>query len=408
MRGAKKSKRKNASSAGGAASACGNVYQQKAAAWWLTRVLTQNSTIGAAFGLCSGALPVRIVGQTEDPVDDVRVEFSDDSRLFLQCKRSTTLSQIPSSEFGKAWTQFCQQVKRANDSAHPIQCVLCYEVPNTALSKLDAVFRRARQESGWTRLAAFARTQTEKAAATALSRLHNKLRAKDKSLPDLHGLVSAVHFHHLEVGDACDSRVQSTEALQNGILSNLQETRFAVDTLHGMGEELTTTRGLSFDIATIRLRLRKAGVHLKDVPEIEPDLRELDAESKRTLEAFHQNHRDQLGERVTLDRPVVGEVAARAANGSLLVIGEPGAGKTGVLMALTRRLKESGSRVWFLSVDGYEANSLPSLEKELNLHHRVTDILGFAAEDGRTVLMLDGLDAASRQSQTDYMASARA
>ena len=80
----------------------------------------------------------------------------------------------------------------------------------------------------------------------------------------------------------------------------------------------------------------------------------------------HQNHRDQLGEQISFDGPVVGEVAARAANGSLLVIGEPGAGKTGVLMALTRRLKESGSRVWFLS--GYEANSLPSLEKELDRH----------------------------------------
>jgi len=123
-------------------------------------------------------------------------------------------------------------------------------------------------------------------------------------------------------------------------------------------------------------------------------LRGLDAESKRTLEVFHANHRDQLGERFTLERPVVHEVASRAANGSLLLIGEAGTGKTGVLMALAQKLKASGYRVWFLSVDGYKAESPPSLEKELNLNHRLTDILGFAAEGGRTVLLLDGLDAA--------------
>jgi hypothetical protein len=57
----KKRKQQNAPSAGGAASARGNLYQQKAAAWWLTRVLTQNTTIGAAFGLSSGVMPVRIL-----------------------------------------------------------------------------------------------------------------------------------------------------------------------------------------------------------------------------------------------------------------------------------------------------------------------------------------------------------
>ena len=355
MGAAKKSKRRNAPSAGGAASARGNVYQQRAAAWWLTRVLTQNTTIGAAFGLAAGVLPVRIFGQTEDPVDDVRVEFSDDCRFFLQCKRSVSISPKPTSEFGKAWLQFCQQVKRAKGSTHPMRCILSYEESNTSLTKLHEVFRRARQEPGWTKLASYARTQIERAAATTVTQLHAKLLAKDRSLPPLRDLVSVVHFHRLESSDASDSRVQATEAVQNGILSNLQEMALAAKTLDTLGEELTTTRGLGFDIAAIRLRLRKAGVHLKDVPEVATDLRELDAESKRTQDAFHAYHRDQLGERFTLNRPIVDEVAAQSAKGSLLVIGEPGAGKTGVLMALAHKLKTSGRRVWFLSVDAYDA-----------------------------------------------------
>jgi hypothetical protein len=50
----RQSRRANSPSAGGVGSSIGNVYQKKVAAWWLTRVLTQNTTIGAAFGLSAG------------------------------------------------------------------------------------------------------------------------------------------------------------------------------------------------------------------------------------------------------------------------------------------------------------------------------------------------------------------
>jgi hypothetical protein len=327
----KKSKKTNSPSAGGVGSARGNIYQKKVAAWWLTRVLTQNTTIGVAFGLSAGALPIRVFGQTEDPVDDVRVEFSDESRLFLQCKSSVSLSQNLTSEFGKAWAQFCQQVKRAKNSAYLVRCALCYEQPNSALTKLREVFGRARQDFRWTTLSGYARTKQEKVVTATLSRLHSKLLVKDSSLPAFRDVVSAVYFQRLEVDNMSDSQVQSTEALQNGILSNLSQTAIALKTLDTLGEELTTTRGLNFDIVAIRLRLRKDGISLKDIPDLDPDLRELDAEGKRTLEDFHAYHRDQLDGRFTLDRPVVDEVFARASNGSLLVIGDPGAGKTGVL-----------------------------------------------------------------------------
>ena len=401
-------KKTRSSSAGGVAGARGNVYQKKVAAWWLTRVLTQNTTIGAAFGLSAGVLPIRAYGQTEDPVDDIKIKFGDESCFFLQCKRSVRLSDNISSEFAKAWAQFCQQIKRSKNLACPLRCILCYGEPNSLLTKLNEVFKRARHDSEWTKLISCARTQQEKAAAITLNRLHAKLRAKDRNLPPLRDLVSAVHFHRLEVEDACDSHIQATEAIQNGILSNLNQASLAVITLDTLGEELTTTRGLNFDISEIRLSLRKAGVHLKDIPEFDPDLRELDAESNRTLESFHECHRDQLDGRFTLNRPVAAEVAAHVADGSLLVIGEPGAGKTGVLMALAHSLKRSDHRVWFLAADGYTAESLPSLEKELKLNHRLTDIFGIAAEGGRTVLLLDGLDAArGRVKQATWLAFVR-
>src|ERR1035437_480254 len=182
---ASRKKRNNSPSAGGVGSARGTVYQSKAAAWWLTRVLTQNTTIGALFGLSGGAFPIRVVGQTEDPVDDMRVEFNDDSIVFLQCKRSVSLSNNLASEFGKAWRQFCQQVKNGQESKHLARCILCYEEPNPALAKLHEVFRRARQDSEWMKLTDCARTKQETLAARTLSQLHFKLLSKEPGLPPL-------------------------------------------------------------------------------------------------------------------------------------------------------------------------------------------------------------------------------
>lgn len=282
----------------------------------------------------------------------------------------------------------------ANESKHLIRCLLCYEEPNAAINKLRDVFQRARQDSEWTILNQYARSKEERMSSSILTRLHSKVVAERPCFPALREVVSLVHFHRHEVGELSDSQVQSTEALQNGILSDISQAALAVATLEGLGEELTTVRGLSFDITAIRLRLHNAGIRLRDIPELGPDLRELDAESGRTLTAFHHHHRLQLGKRFTLDRPILHEVVSLAANGSLLIVGEPGTGKTGVLMSLARQLKESGRRVWFLSIDRYSGESLPCLEKELNLKHRLTDLFGFASEGVRSVLLLDGLDAA--------------
>jgi hypothetical protein len=175
MRAATKSKKTNPPSVGGVGSARGNTYQKKIAAWWLIRVLTQNTTLGAAFGLSAGMIPIRVFGQTDDPVDDIRVEFSDKSRFFIQCQRSVSLSHFFASEFGKTWEQFCQQIELAKESANPIRCVLCYEQSNAALTGLREVFGRARHDSDWTRLTGCARTQKEKRATATLSRLHTNV-----------------------------------------------------------------------------------------------------------------------------------------------------------------------------------------------------------------------------------------
>ncbi|MCP4675776.1 MAG: ATP-binding protein, partial [Deltaproteobacteria bacterium] len=63
---------------------------------------------------------------------------------------------------------------------------------------------------------------------------------------------------------------------------------------------------------------------------------------------------------------------------SLLVVGEPGSGKSGVLYKLAKELKENeGDKrdVVFLAVDRIAAENLEGLRNELGLKHNLRDVL---------------------------------
>ncbi|MAY61548.1 MAG: hypothetical protein CML29_04995 [Rhizobiales bacterium] len=81
--------------------------------------------------------------------------------------------------------------------------------------------------------------------------------------------------------------------------------------------------------------------------------------------------------------------------GSLIVIGEPGAGKTGALVALAQARRASGETVVFLSVDRFPGVAIAAdLQAELGLAHPLTDLLAAAPGSGRKLLIIDALDAA--------------
>ena len=87
------------------------------------------------------------------------------------------------------------------------------------------------------------------------------------------------------------------------------------------------------------------------------------------------------------------ELSAAVDGGSLLVIGEPGAGKTGVLVALAEQLPSTAPRV-FLSVDRLAGVATgDELRSELGLQHPVLDVLAAWPGSAPGVLIIDALDA---------------
>ena len=75
---------------------------------------------------------------------------------------------------------------------------------------------------------------------------------------------------------------------------------------------------------------------------------------------------------------------------SLVVIGEPGAGKSGVLHELASRLQNEEQDVVFLAADRLD----DSLKAELDLRHELADVLENWSGDRPGILLIDALDAA--------------
>jgi hypothetical protein len=95
-------------------------------------------------------------------------------------------------------------------------------------------------------------------------------------------------------------------------------------------------------------------------------------------------------------RDVAEPLPSAVEEGNLLVVGEPGAGKSGLLYQLAHRLTAEGATVVFLSVDAIAATSSADLSRELRIgdEHDLADVLLNWLDAERGYLILDALDAA--------------
>lgn len=97
---------------------------------------------------------------------------------------------------------------------------------------------------------------------------------------------------------------------------------------------------------------------------------------------------------VKIVRRSTDDIRRAAKEGSLLVVGEPGAGKSGALHDLVEALRQRGGDVVFLAVDRLVARSLGELRQELGLSRDVLDVLANWPGTNAAFLVVDALDAA--------------
>lgn len=118
--------------------------------------------------------------------------------------------------------------------------------------------------------------------------------------------------------------------------------------------------------------------------------------------------RNMLGEQddygIRIEREsLVEEVVSFCQNGSGMIVGVPGIGKSHLLRRAYRALKDEEAKVFYLAVDRIALNEEQGLEAALGINDSFVDYLRSISNDGSApgILIVDGFDAARNQIAQD-------
>lgn len=384
---------------GGAATSAGIRFQQQLGALVSSWILA-GDRFDESFQL-GAATPEWVRFETEAPVDDLLVKTSSGGFVAIQAKTTAFLSEDVGSPLGKTVAQFVRHWRVSNQGdgsmewnrpLDPARDRLVLAVSPQASAQvrddLPAALRLVSRPGGG------ALNQAQQRAYEAFTTLVERAWGSitndpldDVLLADLSKLVMVFVF------DGAHGPALAGGSLVKAFGADF-DAGTAFTALTDLSGRLMKERG-GGDLATWRNLLAGNGIALGAAPEYRDDIEALKRHSRRISEALGAYEKIEVdsGAPLTVQRDCQPAVEAAVRSGPLLIIGEPGAGKSGVLNALAKTLSASGADVLELAVDRYSVESLEGLSLELGLKRPLLEVL--EAWDGPepAYLVVDALDA---------------
>lgn len=381
---------------GGAATSAGVYFQQRLGALFAGWLLA-DLRIDSSFNL-GDAKPKWLRFETEAPVDDVLVATTNDGFVAIQAKTTVSSSTDVASPFGKTIEQFVRHwlVCRDGDGSlewnRPLdwtkdRLVLATgpESPAAIRTHLPAALALVRGPGQ----PLFSKNQQNafddfRGCVQAIWPRLTSEPFDDRILRQLAQLISIFTFDPAAFAKMLN---YGSEIVEGDAIDTLQTA------LSDFCEELMVRRG-GADLPALRQALMTRNVPLKAAPRFSADIAALRRHSSEVSKALSRYESiESGGEMIGITRDCQVDVERAAMDGSLLIVGEPGAGKSGVLNALATKLKGDKYDVVVLAVDRYSVESLEGLSKELRLDHGLIETL--EAWDGQepAFLIIDALDA---------------
>ncbi|MCJ2031329.1 ATP-binding protein [Methylobacterium sp. J-043] len=388
--------------AGGRATEAGMDFQAEVGTWLAAHLLAR-MPVGGRFGLANTALPVSIQLETGDGLDDIRLDQDDASRIDLQSKTSAGLDTSPTSPLGKTISQlvaFMINARAAGVAFDPTKARAVLAVAVNAPRTLDALERGCRAfdlGGSWTTTKA-GRSSVERDAlnlfqthAQTAWATHSATPPTEVELAIMARVFRIVRFSMNEGEDnwreasrLLGSRLYGAEAAGDAPLRGLKGI------IRGM-----IGSGAPADRAGLLQELRRLGHNDIGAADYTADLECLSTATEAELARLAGHTCLPIAGGIPIARASDGPLGAAVDTGSLIVIGEPGAGKTGALVALAQAYRATGDTVVFLSVDRFPGVAIAAnLQSELGLTHPLSEVLAAAPGAGRKLLIIDALDAA--------------
>lgn len=335
--------------------------------------------------------PVRVLFETPTAVDDVLIE-TDVGIVYVQAKRTISLSTKPDSELASVADQFVRQyrdgaleggLRRDLDPAR--DRLLLAVSPDT----VGTVSRNLREALDRNRTGAATAVPVHLTSALQIFGDHLDREWKAATGNELSAAERQKILRLCSVTTLADSEKQlATEALRDAVAKPGDEASAyghlelwaAKAQADGVGGD-----GPAIRLALTHVKFKAPQSYAADVAKLLAHAEEVRARLRRFSEL------EAPEGRIEIKRPVAGIVTDAARGGSLVVTGDPGAGKSGVLHEVAVELAKKGPVVTF-AVEA-SAASLDALRAEIGLQHPLIDVMKNMPGDRPAFLILDALDA---------------
>ena len=399
-----------AANAGGAAMGAGAAYQARVSAWVAVRLLAEEDA-DPPFRLTA---PVaRIACEGSGPVDDLIVTTRAKGTAYVQAKRTVSLSHVRHSAgrlvpLASAVDQFVRQFLLGRtaaggnedpyDSAHD-RFVLAVgsRAPRTIRVNRREALERVRAYPGEKLPSDGLGKRRRKALDVVAQHVRASWREATEANPsdqDVRKLLNLLCVETIEVGEGERDEQAAKDILRSNVLETPDQATAAWRVLITEALRLMQTQGHA-DRATLLEVLNSADVRARAPRSYRRDIQRLKDHSDRVIGRLAEDAFIRLGGAdLRIQRPYVSLLREAAETGSVLVVGEPGAGKSGVLHSLFEALREEGREVIVLAAQQPSFVSSGGLRDELRLYHDVVDILANWPGTRPAFLLIDALDAA--------------
>ncbi len=384
---------------GGQALHSGADFQNRVAAWVAGRILAERDAPGA-FGLGAEITLERIHCETPEQIDDALVTSSEGGRVWIQSKSHLSLSSAKGSQLADALDQFVAQLKAMasrGQQLHPRKdrFVIATDQGGEAIeTHLGQVLEGARKLLPGEPLEEIAKTDGERRALAVVKGHLDRSWGAPIPEPEFRTLLASMRIDVFRLADG-GAAMLALEDLINKSVVESGAARNAISELYRNTARLAAL-GAGADRDALKRVLVDANVRLRPTPSYESDIAALKQVTKRSVAELREQAAIALidGEKVQLDRAVAAELNHSADAGSLLLVGDPGVGKSGLLHSLASSRLATGRAVVVLTAATLDSTSVNRLRQELALQHDVADILaGWNALEPGT-LIIDALDAA--------------
>jgi len=390
---------------GGRSTAVGVGYEAKIAAYIAVKMLA-GSGCDVWEGV-SGEDVVAVTMQDAEAVDDVVVELRGEraGTVFISAKHRAGAIALTANSvvFTDVINSFVQQFSHITAESRN-GCRLVWAVPSTAGRKvtqdLRGVLSTFRDDDSAS-LAGFLkrRQPKEREAMMALGeqvkRTWKQVFKKAPTADELCEFLQLVHVELFDLSGGGQSEQLALETIRDSLAANPAESQRIWEWLD-LHFRQNNECGLRRTAATLRQRLTtEARVKLKAAPSFAEDIAFLRKLTARNLDRLkdHTLLRFPNGE-IHIERTEeLTALVAAAKRGHLLVTGEPGCGKSGLMHPLAETLARDGIPVLLLLAEeifGKEWNGLANLP---GLTRALDDVLANWPEGTHGVLITDALDA---------------